>query len=107
MLAVGAALWTVAEGYTAPGSAPGTRGEAPGLFDPAVPPGIEASPANAEGVGTQATRLVVEIAPFELIDDDTASASIPTPDFHALGQRLQLVRIKTTRELHAELLEEL
>ena len=60
-----------------------------------------------ERIGAAATRLVVEIAPFDVIDDHAAIAGILTLYFHTFGQRFQLVGIKATWELHAQLLEEL
>lgn len=64
-------------------------------------------PVRFERIGAAATRLVVEVAPFDVIDDYTASTGILSPYFHVFGQRFQLAGIKATWELHAQLFEEL
>ncbi len=64
-------------------------------------------PVRLEGIGTDAARLVVEVTVFEVVDYHAASAGIPAPDFHPFAQSFPLVGIEATRELRAELLEQL
>ena len=87
---------------------PGTQGEVPRLFDPAAPQAFKhLRPVRFRRVGTASTTFVVEIAPYDVIDDYTASMGVLAPDCHAFAQRLKLPGIEVTWELHAQLLEQL
>src|SRR5438046_396770 len=63
-------------------------------------------PVSFEGIWTAAARLSGKAAILEPADD-APGTGILAPDFHALCQRLVLPTSEPTRELRAELLEEL
>src|SRR5437016_1299267 len=66
-------------------------------------------PVSFESLGARpaTARLFTYAAVLESPDYDTPSARILTPDFHALHQASHLPRMKASRKLSAELLEQL
>ena len=39
-----------------------------------------------KGIGTATPRLVVEVAPLDVVDDYAAGTGVLTPDLHTFGQ---------------------
>ena len=64
-------------------------------------------PVIREDVRPSAARLVAELSIRFRADDDSASASVSTPEIDASEKGFVLLARKATRELDAELFEEL
>jgi hypothetical protein len=64
-------------------------------------------PVCPKGIEAATTRLVVEVAPLDVVDYQPAGTSVLAPDLHTFGQGFQLPRIKSAGELRAEFLEQL
>jgi hypothetical protein len=55
--------------------------------------------------GPAAARLVADAAVFESPDHHAQSTGVLSPNLHALGQTIHVLRMKTSWELDAQLLE--